>query len=115
MASKMNKKQLYEAYKKLKHDTTKEIGLLSLEVSNLQEELKNSVDLQGYEGYQIEYGKLLPVAQKLKKENQELKDKLELLTVDYDDAIADLGNEKRHYKELTDGLNKIIAKARAEQ
>jgi len=75
MASKMNKKQLYEAYKKQQ----KEIGLLSLEVSNLQEELENSVDLQGYQGYQIEYEKLKKKYQDEKRLHNELKDEIKLL------------------------------------
>jgi len=89
MASKMNKKELYEAYKKQQ----KEIGLLSLEVSNLENiREENCKRCSRYED-----------------KISSLKDELELLTVDYDDAIADLGNEKRNYKELTYGLNKIIA------
>lgn len=43
------------------------------EIKRLKEELKNSIDLQGYEGYQVEYKKLEKENTKLKEENYAIK------------------------------------------
>ena len=94
MASKMNKKQLDEAYKKMKDDYHKEVLFNASTIHEYQQQIKgleimneqNSdkiLDLQhNIEIYNLQENELLSDIERLKKENEKKIQDLKLLNID---------------------------------